>query len=74
MLNLCPRGQLARLELDELPNIGLHLKPLILPLHDLFFSTALPQGFSPKARTYSTEVTTQRVQEVCKSVSPDLVV
>lgn len=68
------RGQLTRLELDEFPNIEPHLKPLILPLHDLFYPKALPQGFPLKARTYNTEVTTQMVQELCKSVSPDLVV
>ena len=68
------RGQLTRLELDELPNIAPHLKPLILPLHNLFYPKALPQGFPLKARTYNTEVTTQIVQELCKSVSPDLVV
>ncbi|DBB03124.1 TPA: hypothetical protein ACH3X1_013355 [Trebouxia sp. C0004] len=60
------RGQLTRLELDEFPNIAPHLKPLILPLHDLFYPKALPQGFPLKARTYNTEVTTQMVQELCK--------
>ena len=76
-LKLCARlrrGQLTRLELDELPNIAPHLKPLILPLHDLFYPKALPQGFPLKARTYNTKVTTQMVQELCKSVSHDLVV
>ena len=71
-LKLCARlrrGQLTRLELDELPNIAPHLKPLILPLHDLFYPKALPQGFPLKARTYNTEVTRHMVQALCKSVS-----
>ena len=76
-LKLCARlrrGQLTRPELDELPNIAPHLKPLILPLHDLFYPKALPQGFPLKARTYNTEVTTHMVQALCKSVSFGLVV
>ncbi len=71
---LLRRGQLTKPELDELPNIAPNLKPLILLLHDLFYPMALPQGFPLKARTYNSEVTAQMVQELCKTVSLDLIV
>ena len=68
------RGQLTKPELSELPEIAAHLKPLIIPLHDLFYPTALSQGFPVNARAYNTEITTPMVQELCKSVNVDLVV
>lgn len=76
-LNICAslrRGQLTKPELEELPNIARDLKPLILPLHELFYPKAPEQDFPFKARLYNTQVTTQMVQELCKSVNRNLVV
>lgn len=75
-LKICTRvrrGQLTGLDLDELQRIVPHLKPLTMPLHDLFYPKIFPQSFAAKARTYNTEVTTQMVQDVCKRVHPVLV-
>ncbi len=74
MCALLRRGQLTRLELDELPDIAPHLKRLIMLLHDLFYPRALLQGVPIKARAYNTKVTTQMVQDVCRSVHLDLIV
>ncbi len=76
-LNFCAslrRGQLTKPELEELPNTAQDLKPLILPLHELFYPKAPEQGFPSKARLYNTQVTTEMVQLLCKSVNRNLVV
>ena len=67
------RGQMTRPDLDELQRIVPHLKPLIMPLHDLFYPKVFPQGFAAKGRAYNTAFTTQMVQDVCKSVHPVVV-
>ena len=64
---------MTKLDLEERPRIVSHLQHLIMLLHDLFYPKVFHESFVAKARTYNTEVTTQMVQNVCKSVYPDLV-
>ena len=63
------RGHLTSPKLAELPHVATHLQPLIIGLHDLFY----PQKrSSDKFRAYSTEVTLESVQGVCRQVCSNL--
>lgn len=63
------RGHLTSPKLAELPHVVTHLQPLIIGLHDLFYPLARS---SDKYRAYSTKVTLESVQGVCRRVCSNL--
>lgn len=59
------RGHLTSPKLAELPNVATHLRPLIIGLHNLFYPL---DRSTDSFRAYSTEVTLESVQGVCRQV------
>ncbi len=71
-LTLCARlrrGHLTSPKLAELPNVAIHLQPLIMGLHNLFYPL---NGPTDKFRGYNTEVTLESVRGVCRQVCHNL--
>ena len=64
------RGHLTSPKLPELPHVATHLQPLIIALHNLFYPRNNP---TDKFRAYSTEVTLESVQDVCRQVNNNLI-
>eukprot|EP00243_Klebsormidium_subtile_P008496 TRINITY_DN4042_c0_g1_i3.p1 TRINITY_DN4042_c0_g1~~TRINITY_DN4042_c0_g1_i3.p1 ORF type:complete len:102 (-),score=1.90 TRINITY_DN4042_c0_g1_i3:107-412(-) len=62
------RGSMLGPSLKELGHIPGALQSFVRGLHDLFY----PFGVSREVRTYSTNVTMEQVQAVCKIFHPTL--
>ena len=63
------RGHLTSPKLAELPNVAIHLQPLIAGLHNLFYPL---NGPTDSFRGYITEVTLEWVQGVCRQICSNL--
>ena len=63
------RGHLTAPKLAELPDVATHLQPLIIGLHNLFYPHTSPTAMF---RGYSTDVTLESVQGICKQLCSGL--